>query len=120
MPVYSIMSKRQAVIKSENRDLFKRQKTGAWQSSQADKGGDAGSEKANSSLEDETDRQAGKGTPRKTGLQRAHSNIMEPQLYTAVISIHINGLNSPIYSNLTPESHNVKLHQGKHPTTCHS
>ena len=25
-----------------------------------------------------------------------------------------------IYSNLTPESRNIKLHWGKHPTTCHS
>ena len=25
-----------------------------------------------------------------------------------------------IYSNLTPESQNIKLHRGKHPTTCHS
>lgn len=68
MPVYSIMSKRQAVIKSENRDLFKRQKNGVWQNFQANKGGDEGSKKANNSLENKTYQQAGKEKPRKNRL----------------------------------------------------
>ena len=58
------MSKRQAVIKGENRDLSKRQENGEWQHFQADKGGDEGSNKANS-LENKTYKQAGKETPRK-------------------------------------------------------